>query len=181
MQHFGFSHLGRWRILAVVLVAAALAFVGAGQASANQPITVCPSGCDYTTIQHAVDNAPNGATIHVAHGSYSGFKVPGTNASLTSLTVHGAGGGQTVINTVGLYGPPLVSIDSGQSVTITGVTITGGTSGGVSNNGTLELDSSADTGNTSPAFVGAIDNGGTLTLKNSPVHGNPGGGPRGGI
>src|SRR5437867_251282 len=53
MQHFGFSHLGRWRILAVVLVAAALAFVGAGQASANQPITVCPRRCDYKTIQDA--------------------------------------------------------------------------------------------------------------------------------
>jgi hypothetical protein len=65
----------------VVLAAGALTVGVAGQANAaKQPITVCPSGCDYTTIQAAIDNAPNGAQIQIAAGTYAAFSVPNTNA-----------------------------------------------------------------------------------------------------
>jgi len=38
-------------------------------------ITVCPSGCDYTDIQSAIDAASAGDTIVVGNGEYTGFTI----------------------------------------------------------------------------------------------------------
>ena len=41
------------------------------QAKANTVITVCASGCDYTTIAAAVTAAANGDTILIGPGTYT--------------------------------------------------------------------------------------------------------------
>jgi len=59
--------LGKALIFAVIL--AALAFVSIGCASAAT-YSVCPSGCDYTSIQAAIDVVGPGDTIEVHSGIY---------------------------------------------------------------------------------------------------------------
>jgi hypothetical protein len=36
-------------------------------------ITVCPSGCDYSSVQPAVDAASNGDVIEISPGDFSNF------------------------------------------------------------------------------------------------------------
>jgi len=148
-------------------VSLGLLFVVPLAASAQSlKITVCASGCQYTTIQAAIDNARNHAMVSVAPGTYAGFNVPGNNmnSSLT-ITISGAGAGQTTIDD-----PNGVTIISSlPSVTLAGLTITGannpgGDGGGIFNNGTLTLKSSTVTGNSAHYRGGGIANGGKLTL-----------------
>ncbi len=111
--------------------------------------SVCPSGCDYSSIQAAIDAASPGDTINVSAGTYSERLTIGE-----SLTISGAGAGQTVI--YGSYGGRVVTINnSSATVTISGVTIEGG-----------ELDGSANGAGT------GIYNTGSLTLANSTVQSN---------
>ncbi len=107
---------------AVVAGVALLVLAAAGQASAGtrDTIRVCPRGCDYTTIQGAINAASHRAIILIAPGTYGGFSVPGTNNSLTTVTLLGAGAGRTTIS----GGSPVVAIGGGVSATITGVEIT---------------------------------------------------------
>ena len=132
----------------------------------SSKITVCASGCQYTTIQAAIDNARDHAIVSVAPGTYAGFNVPGNNmnSSLT-ITILGAGAGQTTIDD-----PNGVTIFSSlPSVTLAGLTITGadnggGDGGGIFNRGRLTLKSSTVTGNSAADRGGGIANGGKLTL-----------------
>ncbi|HYB26552.1 MAG TPA: hypothetical protein VEF89_08065 [Solirubrobacteraceae bacterium] len=55
---------------------AAIAVGAAESAGTAAPITVCSSSPDYTTIQAAIGNAPNRATIQIPPGTYGGFSVP---------------------------------------------------------------------------------------------------------
>jgi hypothetical protein len=112
------------RLALLALVASAVAVGVPGQAAAKGPaIHVCPSGCAYSSIQDAINAAPNGATIAIAASTYTG----GLNTDGKNLMLLGAGAGQTTISGGGLAFEigPVVEIDSG-TVTISGVTITGG-------------------------------------------------------
>lgn len=194
--------------LATVAGVALVVLAGAGGASATNTgrITVCPSGCDYATIQDAVNAAPRRAIIIVAAGTYAGFSIPGTNSALTNLTLLGAGAENTTISgTETPDGSPVVA-NLGVSVRIRGVTISGdrvdGGSGilnngtltltnstvranqtsGISNAGTLTLKGSTVSGNSAGlGGGGGIINAGTVTLNDSTVSGNDGGGAGGGI
>src|SRR5690625_7806299 len=45
--------------------------VGTALADGEETITVCSSGCDYASIQAAIDAAPAGAIVEVGAGVYS--------------------------------------------------------------------------------------------------------------
>ena len=95
--------------------------VGAGSASAAA-VTVCPSGCAFSQIAAAIAAANPGDTIKVAAGHYDGgFTIN------KSVKLVGAGAGSTIIE----GGGPVITIgqafaDSEPTVTVDGVTITGG-------------------------------------------------------
>ena len=97
-------------------------FPGASPASAAT-LSVCKSGCSYTQIAPAVVAANSGDTIRIGRGTYVGGVLIDT-----SLQLIGAGPGITTIEgdggsvlTIGSYGATIEP-----TVTISGVTITGG-------------------------------------------------------
>ena len=98
----------------------------------------------------------------------------------SNLTINGAGAGSTIIdgNSI-IISDRVLDIHNGV-VTISGVTMKNGSAhdgGGIENNGTLTLNSSAVTGSTAYAYGGGINNHGTLTLNSSLVSGNTDIGP----
>lgn len=106
--------------LALVFSLAAVAITPSGPALAD-PITVCASGCDHTTIQAAVNAANDGDTITVAAGTYNAtlcetFPITVDKANLTIKS--SAGAATTII-------APASSNQSGFYVTAAGVTIGG--------------------------------------------------------
>ncbi len=108
------------------------------------------------------------------------------------VTIVGAGAGQTIIDAGGLfdsdlgYGDRVFDVQSGASLTIVGVTLTGGAtpipgiqsdrSGGAIRNisGTVNVVASAITGNTADFHGGGVFNAGTgtLTVTASTISGN---------
>jgi hypothetical protein len=158
----------RWRAALLGAALLALPVLGALPAAAASPITVCPSGCDYTTIQAAIEAASSGATIDVEAGTYFG---PLTFDK--SLTLVGAGASATTI-TVPHTGSTVITVDSGVSAAVSAVTISGGRAnfgGGIFNQSgaTLTLEHSTLAGNSALIRGGAIFNapGATLTVEAS--------------
>ena len=58
------------RVGLVFAALAALAVLPAAASAKNEKVVVCKHGCDYRTIQDAVDNTGNNATISVKPGKY---------------------------------------------------------------------------------------------------------------
>ncbi len=82
----------KWRYFAAIFAAAILAAI-AGSTAQAATLSVCSSGCDFTSIQAAKDAATAGDTITVAAGTYneSGIVLD------KSLTLTGAPGAKVVI------------------------------------------------------------------------------------
>jgi hypothetical protein len=164
----------------------ALGVFGVSAASAAT-LTVCESGppkCGYSSIQAAINAAKTGDTIKIAAGEYDEHLT--VSGPATSLTLQGAGAGNTTIDGTTSFGTVL-TIGSGQTVKVTGVTITGGDEvhgGGIDNEGKLTLKDSAVSGNIAQRG-GGIYNTGSLTLNDSTISENiaatHGGGLGGGI
>lgn len=156
-------------------------------------ITVCNIGCDYATIQSAVNVSSPGDTILVASGRYT------DNVTVTvTLNIRGAGALSTTID--GNMAGSVITVEPNTVVTITGFTITNGRGiavdgeargGGIYNWGVLTIISSTIKDNTARgadgvnvgeagryAYGGGIYNAclenscGQLTLINSIVSGN---------
>src|SRR5690606_10719907 len=75
---------------AVIATAAAVALSAVALPAHAAPgdVTVCASGCDYTTIQAAVSAVSAGTVVSVAPGAYTG------SVSITkAITLEGAGNG----------------------------------------------------------------------------------------
>jgi hypothetical protein len=134
------------------------------------------------TVSQAVSVASSGDTIDVfsaASGGtvYDNVVVPG---SLSDLTIQAlAPGAQTIID--GNSAGPVFTIDSGASVTITGLTIQHGVAssanglngGGIQNLGTLTLTADTITDNSAGYGGGGVSTWGTsLTIDNSEITGN---------
>jgi pectin methylesterase-like acyl-CoA thioesterase len=84
----------RAHVLTLAVTAAAMLIVTSTATSDTARLSVCASGCQYKTIQAAVDAAGSGDTITVGAGTYvEGTGLP-DSSSLTidkSLTIEGAG------------------------------------------------------------------------------------------
>ena len=169
----------------------ALGVFGSSAASAAT-LSVCESGCAYSSIQSAINAASTGDKIKIAPGSYEEhLKIPGAGTA-TSLILSGAGAAQTTIS--GSHSGTVVTIAGGESVAIAGITITAGSeplancagiAGGILNDGTLKLNNSAVSENKASGKGGGIYNnsGSALTVDNSVIfdneadqHGGGGGG-----
>ena len=159
-----------------LLVALTLMFSCAGLAPSithAATLAVCPSDCTYSSIQAAISAAASGDMITIGAGTYSELLTIDKN-----LTLQGAGAAHVTINGGG--NGSVVTIGSGATVTIDGVTITGGNStasfyrggGGIINDGTLTVTNSILSGNSASGYGGGIANFGTLTVANSTLSGN---------
>jgi predicted outer membrane repeat protein len=145
----------RWtgRVLLAMLPLAPL--LGAATPALAKEITVCPSGCAFTTIAAALNAADDGDTVQVGAGTYAGSLDIAKDVKL-----QGAGSDKTTI--LGNGNRSTIHVLGGADVTILNVAITG------------------DAGNR-PAGGGGIFNEGALTLVDSDVHDNAVSGRGGGI
>jgi hypothetical protein len=167
------------RSAAATLVAVA-ACVGAATASAAGQPTVCQAGCAFSSIQAAIDAAASGSTITIAAGMYDGSITITKDISLV-----GSGAEETTITQDGTNS--VITISRGVSVTIKGVTVSGGYAfvcsnpflpflctgdgGGINNAGALMLKASIVRDNVA-SRAGGIYNVGTMTLAQSDVRDN---------
>ena len=149
------------RLILVALLAVAAAAATSGQASAAT-LTVCPSGCAFSQIAPAVAAAKDGDTISIAPGTYAG----GVTIDV-SVKLAGAGPGRTIIS----GGGPVITIGvafaaSEPTVTIDGVTVTGGVT-----LGNLSPDVARGGGIYIPRAAGP-STGATVTIRNSVIRDN---------
>lgn len=100
---------------------------------AQTTITVCPTGCDYTTIQAAITAANNGDVIEVAAGSYSesvninkAIHLKGANAGIPAANGSGVEPGGRGAETIMTNGGPFVFRPTVSNITIDGFKFTGG-------------------------------------------------------
>ncbi|MBX7105147.1 MAG: hypothetical protein K1X57_13785, partial [Gemmataceae bacterium] len=95
------------------------------------------------------------------------------NDTTDALTIQGPGANRLSINAD--QKSRVFGVAVGTVVTLNGLTITGGNSGaggGIINSGTLTINDSAITGNTSSSFGGGIESYGALTVNRSTISNN---------
>jgi len=142
-------------------------------------VTVCNSGCDFRTLQQAIDDqrtAP-GAVIALMDPVH-------TEAGIQlrkDVTIQGLGAGRTILQAHSdSQGAPdrVLVIPEGFRVTMSGLTIRHGnphdqvrSGGGIANYGTLVLESSTVRDNMANDGAG-IFNHGSLTLRRCAIYGN---------
>ena len=135
-------------------------------------VTVCPSGCDHSTIQAGLDAASAGQTVGVGSGTYA------TSLKIERpVTLRGAGFLNTMIES--FDGGPSIEIPDGIAVTIEDIGLSGG-EGIWAGNGALTL-RRMDVSFTSGGDAGAIHSTGELVVEDSSITSNVSLGPGGGI
>ena len=152
---------GVGRLARYAAAATAVLLLAAGQASAATP-DVCQSGCPYTQLTPALAAAHAGDTIKIGRGTYTG----GVTIDV-SVKIVGAGRSATIIR----GGGPVLTIGvagaaSEPTVTIRGVTITGGVA-----IGNLTPSSGRGGGIYIPRAAGP-STGATVTIRDSVIRGN---------
>lgn len=140
-------------------------------AHAAATLTVCAIGCDYTTIQAAIDVAAPDDTISVAAGTYV------ENLSLYDkrLTIAGADAKTTILSADHVGRPLFLYANS--TLTLTNVTVRDGLvtdnqGGGIHNDGRLTIDASHIISNSASVAGGGIANFGTLLIHRSVISDN---------
>ncbi|MES2353701.1 MAG: hypothetical protein V4568_04705 [Pseudomonadota bacterium] len=146
-------------------------------------LMVCQKGCNYATIQDAVNNAQQGDTIHVMPGFYlEDIIITGK-----SLTLKSEDNDRTIINGTGKR--PVITLscsDNRTNIRIASLNITGGNAvitddvfvptggGGVSNDRCgLVIDDSNIYGNHALGTGGGVSTGtGSATIKNTSITNN---------
>lgn len=112
----------RGRALKISIGITMLVLLLAGGAS-SATLTVCQGGCDYTSIQTAINAASNGDTILVAAGIYNENVIVNKSVNLT-----GAGADVTIVKASG-PDSNVFFVSTQNGVNISGFTVTGGTGG----------------------------------------------------
>jgi hypothetical protein len=137
-------------------------------------LTVCPSGCDFTAIQPAVDSALSDDTIRIFSGVF-----PGLSITDKSLVLRGEGASRTVID-LGPTAEPTLNCSRSFPITIQDLAIIntrpeGRVQSGLRNSGCkLKLKNSTVTGHTGTGIT-SEGRGSTLSIEDSVVAGNGGG------
>jgi len=140
--------------------------------------TVCAAGCDFATIQAAIDDAstPNGAIIEITDPIH-------TEAGIVvnkDVTIRGLGAANTIVQaheTPDEAPGRVFLVEEGAAVILEGMTIRHGKpsieehGGGIMNHGTLTLKNCVVSDNTAIGGGGMCNNG-ALTLINSTVSNN---------
>jgi hypothetical protein len=101
----------------------------------------CSSTANACPLQTALDDAASGDTIDLASGTYEDSDY----SDDTSVTI--AAEPDAFPTLVGTDSGTVLTVGSSASTTVTGVTVSGGEAQGISNSGTLTLDSSTVTNN----------------------------------
>ena len=149
----------------------------------DEPDAFCSDGdC---SLRDAAAAATPGSTITFAaglSGSTSTLSL-GQIVLSTDLTIDASALAEGFTLTAG-PGNRLFEVEAGATVTLRGLTLTGGDSddgGAIKNAGTLTLERVTARGNTASDDGGALFNSGTITLVNTTVSGNTAGGTGGGL
>lgn len=146
----------------VGLAALALAVLSSpGLARAGAQVTVCASGCDYTSIQDAVDDAVDGDVIVLEQDIGESVEVVGD----VQLTIRAPWGSLRSINACNADSALYVGPDA--DVKLIGIGISGATEAGIINEGVARLVESWVYGNS--ATFGGLLNWGTLVLRDDTV------------
>jgi hypothetical protein len=175
------------RVLLALLLALAAVHLRPPPVAHAATITVCASGCDYTTIAAAIASANDSDTIDVQDATH-------TEAGITvneNVIIRGQGESSTTVQahaTEGSATDRVFTISSGNTVTIQDMTIRHGKitgnpaeGGGIKNDGTLTLQRVTVTANRAVgdsstdgryAYGGGIYNNGTLTVEDSTISNN---------
>lgn len=113
------------------VVAAALmttgVYVGGTAGAAGSTLNVCPSGCPYTSIQDAVDDAESGDTIQVGAGTYAET----VHVDTPNLTIDGAGPSQVTLDATGFSSTRGLTAQA-DGFTLRGLTVLGPDDGSTS-------------------------------------------------
>ena len=143
-------------------------------------VTVCASGCDFATVQAAIDDAGTrpGDVIYIADTVH-------TEAGITitkDVTIQGQGAQHTIVQAhqeAGKATDRVFFIAEGATVTIQAMTIRHGSpteglrsGGGIQNQGTLTLAYSVVSDNLANCGGGLWNNGGVLTVVNCTIRDN---------
>ncbi|NOY73794.1 MAG: DUF1566 domain-containing protein [Gammaproteobacteria bacterium] len=148
--------------------------------SAQADVTVCASGCDYTSIQAGINAVQNNQTVKVKAGTY--YEAVTIDKAITLKGVNGRD--KTFINASQSNSPVLII---GQDTTLTGFTIEGGSgiNGGgiVVNSGNANINDNIIKNNTaSEAGAGIwINIEATASLINNKINNNTAGTIGGGV
>jgi hypothetical protein len=142
-----------------------------------QACDVCASGCEFATVQAAIDAAAPGATIAICPGRYR--EDLAVNGVVTLVGAgDGAGAGDTIIQGTGQNS--VVTIGE-EFVTLERLRLTGG-GGGIYNRGTTRVIGCTVSGNVADGDGGGIyHRAGALTLTDCVISGNQAGARGGGI
>jgi hypothetical protein len=170
-------HLHRLNRIFCLLAVLVLGSLTVAPAAYAQTLTVCPSGCEFTTIQPAIDSAGSGDTIQIFSGVY---RSEGPIAVITDKSLVLQGVGATVLGCserTSCHVMVQLSCSQSHQITIKRLTIQSGESsldGNLTNHGCkLKLIDSAILGNSGDGIV--HQGRGTLTIKDSEVSGHDGG------
>jgi hypothetical protein len=166
-------HLHRLNRILCLLAVLVLGSLTVAPAAYADTITVCPSGCEFTAIQPAIDSASSGDTIRIFSGVYQSEGGPIAVITDKSLVLEGVGATVLDCSELGVCEVMVqLSCSQNHQITIKGLTIQGGglahAGANLSNHGCkLRLIDSAvfDSEGLAIEHQGR----GTLTIKNSEV------------
>jgi predicted outer membrane repeat protein len=163
----------RWLPSQIGLTVTSLADSGPGTLRAAIQTADSGSHSDKYTISFAVTGTIDLLTPLPDLNSSSNITIQGPGAS--NLTVEPAAGAS--------FSSAIITVDSGTTASLSGLTIANGNDGGIVNDGTLTVSGCTVSGNSVPVFGGGIYNAasGTLTVSGGTISDNSAGLIGGGI